>query len=150
MVVAIIMVINSVIDGFAWWTQYDWLLQLSDYSQVSDDSCIKWLAKNKAAVGPVKLEEIVLVIIRRTIILWSRTRLSINSFCRFLYQFFTSACTAFVGDFALNRRMWQIWLKGWSSECVADVRNSLPKYSVWMGRGWKELRWPTELNISIL
>ena len=138
------------IDGFAWWTQYDWLLQLSDYSQVSDDSCIKWLAKNKAAVGPVKLEEIVLVIIRRTIILWSRTRLSINSFCRFLYQFFTSACTAFVGDFALNRRMWQIWLKGWSSECVADERNSLPKYSVWMDRGWKELRWPTELNISIL
>ena len=150
MVVAIIMVINSVIDGFAWWTQYDWLLQLSDYSQVSDDSCIKWLAKNKAAVGPVKLEEIVLVIIRRTIILWSRSRLSINSFCRFLYQFFTSACTAFVGDFALNRRMWQIWLKGRSSECVADERNSLPKYSVWMGRGWKELRWPTELNISIL
>ena len=41
MVVPIIMVINSVIDGFAWWTQYDWLLQLSDYSQVSDDSCIK-------------------------------------------------------------------------------------------------------------
>ena len=150
MVVAIIMVINSVIDGFAWWTQYDWLLQLSDYSQVSDDSCIKWLAKNKAAVGPVKLEEIVLVIIRRTIILWSRSRLSINSFCRFLYQFFTSACTAFVGDFALNRRMWQIWLKGRSSECVADERNSLPKYSVWMGRVWKELRWPTELNISIL
>ena len=108
MVVPIIMVINSVIDGFAWWTQYDWLLQLSDYSQVSDDSCIKKLVKNKVAVGPVKIEEIVLVIIRRTIILWSRTRLSKNSFCRFLYQFFTSACTAFVGDFALNRRMWQI------------------------------------------
>ena len=71
---------------------------------MSNDSCIELFAKNKAAIVPITFEEIVMVMIRRITILWGGTRLSISNFCGFLYQFFTSACTAFVGDFALNPR----------------------------------------------
>ena len=69
-VVAIVIVINSEINGFGWMDlQVVWFaastvrLQVSDYSQRSDYNCTEWLVKNKSANAPITFEEIVIVMI---------------------------------------------------------------------------------------
>ena len=49
---------NNQLMDLAEWTQYDWLLQLSDYR------CAERLVKNKEANAPITFEEIVMVMIK--------------------------------------------------------------------------------------
>ena len=68
MVVALVIVINSVIGGFSW-VDLVWLaastvwLQVSDYSQLSNYNCAEWLVEYKAADAPITFEEIVMAMI---------------------------------------------------------------------------------------
>ena len=69
-VVAMVIVISSEINGFGWMDlQVVWFaastvrLQVSDYSQRSDYNCTEWLVKNKSANAPITFEEIVIVMI---------------------------------------------------------------------------------------
>ena len=61
-----VIVINSVIGGFSW-VDLVWLaastvrLQVSNYRQLSNYNCTKWLVKYKAADVPITCEEIVMV-----------------------------------------------------------------------------------------
>ena len=63
-----VVVFNSVIGGFSW-VDLVWLatstvlLQVSDYSQLSDYSSTEWLVKNNAANAPITFEEILMVMI---------------------------------------------------------------------------------------
>ena len=63
-----VVVFNSVIGGFGW-VAFVWLttstvlLQVSDYSQLSDYSSTEWLVKNNAANAPITFEEILMVMI---------------------------------------------------------------------------------------
>ena len=60
-----VIVFNSVIGGFGWvafvWLTTTVLLQVSDYSQLSDYSSTEWLMKNKAANAAITFEETVMV-----------------------------------------------------------------------------------------
>ena len=62
-----VVVFNSVIGGFGWvafvWLTTTVLLQVSDYSQLSDYSSTEWLVKNNAANAPITFEEILMVMI---------------------------------------------------------------------------------------
>ena len=68
-VVAMVIVINSVIGGFSW-VDLVWLaasavqLQVSDYSQLSDYNCKEWSVKNEA---PITIEEFVMIMIIKEI-----------------------------------------------------------------------------------
>ena len=77
MIVAVVIVINSVIGEFRW-VDFIWLAastvrsQVSDYSRPiaancpitrSNYTCTEWLVKYKAADAPIKFEEIVTVMI---------------------------------------------------------------------------------------
>ena len=74
MVVALVIVINSVIGGFSWvdlvwlaastvWLQVFDYSQLSNYTVLSDYNCAEWLVEYKAADAPITFEEIVMVMI---------------------------------------------------------------------------------------
>ena len=82
-VVAMVIVINSVIGGFSW-MKYDWVsyysqlsdltlsdLTLSDLTlsdlTLSDYNCIEWLLKYRADDAPIICEEIVMVMTREEI-----------------------------------------------------------------------------------
>ena len=60
-----VILFNSVIGGFGW-VDLVWLttstvrLQVSDYGQLSDYSCIERLVKNKAVNAPITFKEIVM------------------------------------------------------------------------------------------
>ena len=41
-------------------TNFDWLLQLSDYSQLFDHNSTEWLVKNKAAIAQIPCEILIL------------------------------------------------------------------------------------------
>ena len=62
-----VVVFNSVIGGFGWvafvWLTTTVLLQVSDYSQLSDYSSTEWLVKNNAANAPITFEEMLMVMI---------------------------------------------------------------------------------------
>ena len=45
------------------WTYYDWLLQLFDYSQLSNYNCTERLVKKNTAYAPITFEWIVMVIV---------------------------------------------------------------------------------------
>ena len=67
-VVAMVIVINSVIGGFSrvdlvWLAASTFRLQVSDYSQLSDYNCTEWFVKNEAADAPITFEDIVIVMI---------------------------------------------------------------------------------------
>ena len=67
-VVAMVIVINSVIGGFCW-VDLMWLtastvqLQVPDNNQLSDYNCTEWIVKNKAENASIIFEEIVMVLI---------------------------------------------------------------------------------------
>ena len=67
MVVAIVIVINSVIGGYSL-VDLVWLatstVWLQDYSQLSDYSSTEWLVKNEAANTPIMFEEILMAMIK--------------------------------------------------------------------------------------
>ena len=59
---------NSVIGGFGlvdlvWLATPTVRLEVSDYNQLSDYSCTKWLLKNKAGNAPIKFEETIIAMI---------------------------------------------------------------------------------------
>ena len=68
-VIAMVLVVNSVIGGFSW-VDLVWLavltvrLQVFDYNNwlitLSDYNCTEWLVKNKAANVPITFEETVI------------------------------------------------------------------------------------------
>ena len=41
-------------------TNFDWLLQLSDYSQLFDHNSTEWLVKNKAAIAQIPCEILIM------------------------------------------------------------------------------------------
>ena len=53
-------------------TNFDWLLQLSDYSQLFDHNSTEWLVKNKAAIAQIPWEILILQFIGKP--LWSPNR----------------------------------------------------------------------------
>ena len=67
MVVAIVIVINSVIGGYSL-VDLVWLatstVWLQDYSQLSDYSSTEWLVKNEAANTPIMFAEILMAMIK--------------------------------------------------------------------------------------
>ena len=66
MVVAMVIVINSMIGGFSW----GWLLQLSNYRcplTLSNYNCTEWFVIYKAADATITFEEIVMVMINTEI-----------------------------------------------------------------------------------
>ena len=72
-VVAIVIVINSVIGEFSW-VHLIWLTDVTpDYSQLSDYNPIQWLVNNNVVNAPIKFEEIVRVMIKNVIFFLSRT-----------------------------------------------------------------------------
>ena len=56
------------------WTYYDWLLQLFDYSQLSNYSCTERLVKKNTAYAPITFEWIVMVIVSGNRSEWSPIR----------------------------------------------------------------------------
>ena len=65
-VVAMVIVINSVIGRFSW-VDLVWLAtstvreQVSDYSLLPENNCSEWFVNNEAADAPITFEEIVMV-----------------------------------------------------------------------------------------
>ena len=56
------------------WTYYDWLLQLFDYSQLSNYNCTERLVKKNTAYAPITFERIVVVIVSGNRSEWSPIR----------------------------------------------------------------------------